>query len=161
LALGRQGITVDEALAVTGAACSLVYGFLASRLDLRPYAEMAGVAVFATVWGISGAAAGDPWRSVRLGLTPLPYPAWPPLARPRPGARLPALPVVRARRPSGPPRRDGCRGPRWPFALALDGPPRRHRRSLSRRAGTGPAPKPRLAWRGRGGAGRHRRDRPP
>jgi hypothetical protein len=76
LALGRQGITVDEALAVTGAACSLVYGFLARRLDLRPYADMAGIAVFATVWGISGAAAGESWRSVGLGLTPLVYAAW-------------------------------------------------------------------------------------
>ncbi|HEY4026633.1 MAG TPA: hypothetical protein VGO86_09395 [Candidatus Dormibacteraeota bacterium] len=76
LALGSQGITVDEALAVTGAACSIVYGFLARRLDLRPYGEMAGIAIFATVWGISGAAAGESWRSVGLGFTPLVYAAW-------------------------------------------------------------------------------------
>ena len=37
---------------------------------------MAGVAVLAAAWGMSGAIAGDQWRSVGLALTPVVYAVW-------------------------------------------------------------------------------------
>ena len=76
LALGARGITVDQAIAVTAIACAVTYGFLARSLGLRLYGEMAGVAVLAASWGISGAIAGDEWRSVGLALTPVVYTVW-------------------------------------------------------------------------------------
>jgi len=76
LGLGRQGITVDQALALSGIACALAYGVLAYRLRLRAYGEMAGIAIFVAVWGISGATAGNTWRSVGLALLPLVYATW-------------------------------------------------------------------------------------
>lgn len=76
LELGGRGITVDQALSVTAASCALAYGFLARKLGLRAYGEMAGAAVLAASWGISGAIAGDYWRSIGLALTPLVYAVW-------------------------------------------------------------------------------------
>ena len=76
LALGARGITVDQALAITGGTCALVYGFLARKLGFRLYGEMAGVAILVASWGISGAIAGHHWRPVGLALTPLVYAAW-------------------------------------------------------------------------------------
>jgi len=73
LQLGERGITVDQALAVTAGACAITYGFLGRSLGLRAYGEMAGVAILVASWGISGAIAGDQWRSVGLALTPLVY----------------------------------------------------------------------------------------
>jgi hypothetical protein len=76
LDLGARGITVDQALAVTATACALAYGFLARRLGLRAYGEMAGAAVLVASWGLSGAIAGDHWRSIGLAVTPLVYAVW-------------------------------------------------------------------------------------
>jgi hypothetical protein len=76
LDLGARGITVDQALAVTAIACALSYGFLARRLGLRAYGEMAGAAVLVASWGLSGAIAGDHWRSLGLAVTPLVYAVW-------------------------------------------------------------------------------------
>ncbi len=76
LDLGARGITVDQALAVTATACALSYGYLARRLGLRPYGEMAGAAVLVASWGLSGAIAGDHWRSIGLAVTPLVYAVW-------------------------------------------------------------------------------------
>jgi hypothetical protein len=76
LELGGRGITIDQALAVTATACALAYGFLASRLGLRAYGEMAGAAVLAASWGISGAIAGDHWRSIGVALVPLVFAVW-------------------------------------------------------------------------------------
>jgi hypothetical protein len=70
LELGARGITVNQALSVAGAACALVYGFLALKLGLRAYGEMAGMAVLAASWGISGAVLGHDWRSIGLALAP-------------------------------------------------------------------------------------------
>ena len=83
LELGARGITVDQAVAVTGAACAFVYGGLARRLDLRAYGEMAGVAILASTFGISGWAGGDHWMAVVLALTPLVFAAWERSARHR------------------------------------------------------------------------------
>jgi hypothetical protein len=80
LALGSRGITVDQALAVTATACALSYGFLARKLGLRAYGEMAGVAVLVVSWGLSGTIVGDHWRSIGLALTPLVYAVWERLA---------------------------------------------------------------------------------
>ena len=71
LQLGARGITVDQALAASGAACAVVYGFLALRLGLRAYGEMAGIAVLVASWGVSNALLGHDWRSIGLALTPL------------------------------------------------------------------------------------------
>ncbi|HEY8951673.1 MAG TPA: hypothetical protein VIP78_03830 [Candidatus Dormibacteraeota bacterium] len=71
LELGARGITVNQALAVSGAACAVVYGFLALRLGLRAYGEMAGIAVLVASWGVSNALLGHDWRSIGLALTPL------------------------------------------------------------------------------------------
>jgi hypothetical protein len=71
LELGARGITVNQALAVSGAACAMVYGFLALRLGLRAYGEMAGIAVLVASWGVSNALLGHDWRSIGLALTPL------------------------------------------------------------------------------------------
>lgn len=76
LKLGARGITVDQALAVTAIACAVAYGFLARKLGLRPYGEMAGAAVLVGSWGLSGAVAGDHWRSIGLAVTPLVYAVW-------------------------------------------------------------------------------------
>jgi hypothetical protein len=76
LDLGARGITVDQALAVTATACALSYGFLARKLGLRAYGEMAGAAVLVASWGLSGAIAGDHWRSLGLAVTPLGYAVW-------------------------------------------------------------------------------------
>ena len=76
LELGARGITVDQALSVTAVACAITYGFLATRLGLRAYGEMAGAALLAASWGISGAIAGDHWRAVGLALTPIAYALW-------------------------------------------------------------------------------------
>ena len=76
LALGERGITVYQALATTGAACAAVYGTLAVRLDLRAYGEMAAIAIFATVAGIAGWAAGDYWLAAGIALAPLAYAVW-------------------------------------------------------------------------------------
>jgi hypothetical protein len=76
LELGSRGITVDQALAVTGGACALAYGFLGRRLGLRAYGEMAGAAILVASWGISGAVLGDHWRSIGVALTPLVFAAW-------------------------------------------------------------------------------------
>src|ERR1700681_416199 len=63
LALGSRGITVDQALAVTGAACAFVYGGLALSLGLRSYGLMSGVAIAVAAWGVSGAiGGGEHWR---------------------------------------------------------------------------------------------------
>jgi hypothetical protein len=80
LHLGERGITVDQALAATAGACAITYGFLARSLGLRAYGEMAGGAVLVASWGISGAVAGDQWRSIGLALTPLVYAVWERLA---------------------------------------------------------------------------------
>jgi hypothetical protein len=76
LELGARGITVDQALAVTGAACAVAYGFLAWSLGLRAYGDMAGAALLVGSWGLSGAVAGDEWRSVGVALTPVVYAMW-------------------------------------------------------------------------------------
>jgi hypothetical protein len=76
LALGARGITVDQAIAVTAIACAAAYGFLGRKLGLRAYGEMAGAAILAASWGMSGAIAGDHWRSIGLALTPLVYAVW-------------------------------------------------------------------------------------
>jgi hypothetical protein len=76
MALGARGITVDQAIAVTAFACALTYGFLARKLGLRLYGEMAGIAVLTASWGMSGAIAGDHWRSLGLALTPIVYAVW-------------------------------------------------------------------------------------
>jgi hypothetical protein len=75
LELGARGITVNQALAVSGAACAVVYGFLALRLNLRAYGEMAGIAVLVASWGISNSLLGHDWRSIGLALTPLVFAA--------------------------------------------------------------------------------------
>jgi len=76
LDLGARGLTVDQALAVTAIACALSYGFLARKLGVRAYGEMAGAAVLVASWGSSGAIAGDHWRSMGLALTPFVYAVW-------------------------------------------------------------------------------------
>jgi hypothetical protein len=76
LDLGARGISVDQALAVTATACALSYGFLARRLGLRAYGDMAGAAVLVASWGLSGSIAGDHWRSLGLAVTPLVYAVW-------------------------------------------------------------------------------------
>ncbi|HXC77025.1 MAG TPA: hypothetical protein VNU19_08230, partial [Candidatus Acidoferrum sp.] len=76
LALGARGITIDQALAVTGAACAFVYGGLARRLGLRAYGLISAVAIFAAAWGLSGAIGGDYWRPIGLALAPLAYGIW-------------------------------------------------------------------------------------
>jgi hypothetical protein len=81
LALGSRGITVDQALAVTGAACAFVYGGLALSLGLRSYGLMSGVAIAVAAWGVSGAVGGDHWRPAVLAVTPLVYGAWERLKR--------------------------------------------------------------------------------
>jgi hypothetical protein len=73
LELGARGITVNQALGVTGAACALAYGFLARQLGLRAYGDLAGVAGLVASWGISSAILGHDWRSIGLALTPLLY----------------------------------------------------------------------------------------
>jgi hypothetical protein len=73
LALGARGITVDQALAVTGAACAFVYGGLALNLGLRSYGLMSALAIAVAAWGLSGAVGGEHWRSVGLAVTPLAY----------------------------------------------------------------------------------------
>ena len=75
LELGARGITVNQALAVSGAACAVVYGFMALRLGLRAYGEMAGIAVLVASWGTSNALLGHDWRSIGLALTPLVFAA--------------------------------------------------------------------------------------
>jgi hypothetical protein len=76
LELGSRGITVDQALAVTGAACAFVYGGLAISLGLRSYGLMSGVAIAVAAWGVSGAIGGEHWRPAWLALTPLVFGAW-------------------------------------------------------------------------------------
>ena len=76
LELGARGITVDQALGVTAGASAVAYGYLARTLGLRPYGEMAGAAILVGSWGISGAIAGDHWRSIGIALTPVVYAAW-------------------------------------------------------------------------------------
>jgi hypothetical protein len=81
LALGSRGITVDQALAVTGAACAFVYGGLALSLGLRSYGLMSGLAIAVAAWGVSGAIGGEHWRPAALALTPVVYGAWERLKR--------------------------------------------------------------------------------
>jgi hypothetical protein len=81
LALGSRGITVDQAVAVTGASCAFVYGGLALRLGLRSYGLMSALAIFAAAWGVSGAVGGEHWSPAGLALTPLVYGAWQRFAR--------------------------------------------------------------------------------
>jgi len=76
LALGEQGITVYQAVAITAAACAAVYGTLARRLDLRAYGEMAGIAIFAAAVGASGWVLGDHWLAAGVALAPLAYAVW-------------------------------------------------------------------------------------
>lgn len=76
LALDARGITVDQAVAITAAACAASYGALAFRLDLRAYGEMTGIALFAAVVGLSGWAVGDYWQAAGVALAPLVYGAW-------------------------------------------------------------------------------------
>ncbi|MFI5282166.1 MAG: hypothetical protein ACHQ0J_03460 [Candidatus Dormibacterales bacterium] len=76
LALGSRGVTVDQALAATAIACAIAYGFLGRQLDLRAYGEMSGLALLVAAWGLSGALAGDHWRSAGLGLAPLAFTVW-------------------------------------------------------------------------------------
>ena len=83
LELGARGITVDQAVSVTGAACAVVYGGLAMRLDLRAYGVMTGVAILASMFGISGWLGGDHWMAAGLALAPLLFAAWERLARHR------------------------------------------------------------------------------
>ena len=83
LELGARGITVDQAVAVTGAACAFVYGGLAMRLDLRAYGDVAGVSILASMFGISGWVGGDHWMAVGLAFTPLVFAAWERSARNR------------------------------------------------------------------------------
>jgi len=71
LELHSRGITVDQALAVTGAACAAVYGLLALRLGLLAYAELAGAAILVAAWGAAGALVGAEWRSAALAAAPL------------------------------------------------------------------------------------------
>src|SRR5437762_706615 len=61
LDLSQRGVTVAEAVSITAGACAVVYGALAMRLDLRPYGEMAGVAILLTVVSLSSWVAGDYW----------------------------------------------------------------------------------------------------
>ncbi|MGH7762717.1 MAG: hypothetical protein ACREOY_15080, partial [Candidatus Dormibacteraceae bacterium] len=81
LSLGSRGITVDQALAVTGAACAFVYGGLALSLGLRSYGLMSGLAIAVAAWGVSGAFGGEHWRPAGLAFTPLVYGAWERLRR--------------------------------------------------------------------------------
>jgi hypothetical protein len=76
LELGSRGITVDQALAVTGAACAFVYGRLALSLGLRSYGLMSAVAIAVAAWGVSGAIGGEHWRPAWMALTPLVYGTW-------------------------------------------------------------------------------------
>lgn len=83
LELGAKGISVDQALAVTGAACAVVYGLLALRLGLLAYAEIAAVALMVALWGVAGATVGEGWRGVVLAAGPLVYGATPRLTHSR------------------------------------------------------------------------------
>lgn len=81
LELGTRGITVDQALAVTGGACAFVYGGLALSLGLRSYGLMSAVAIAVAAWGVSAALGGEHWRPAWLALTPLVYGTWERLQR--------------------------------------------------------------------------------
>src|SRR5439155_14663843 len=76
LTLGDRGITVYQAVAVTGAACAVAYGTLARRLDLRAYGDMTGIAILAAVIGLAGWVEGDYWQASGIALAPLVYAAW-------------------------------------------------------------------------------------
>lgn len=76
LALGERGITVYQAVAITGAACAAAYGTLALRLDLRAYGEMSGLAIFTAALGLSGWIVGDYWLAAGVALAPLAYAVW-------------------------------------------------------------------------------------
>src|SRR5205823_1318587 len=74
--LGDGGITVYEAVAVTGAACAIAYGTLARRLDLRAYGDVTGIAILAAVIGLAGWVEGDYWQASGIALAPLMYAVW-------------------------------------------------------------------------------------
>jgi len=73
LDLGARGIAVYQAVAVTAAACSVVYGALALRLDLRPYGEITGVAILVTVVSVSRWVGGEYWLAAGIATGPLLY----------------------------------------------------------------------------------------
>ncbi len=74
--LGARGIAVYQAVAVTAAACTAVYGALALRLGLRPYGEITGVAIFVTVVSVSRWAGGEYWIAAGIAAGPLVYAVW-------------------------------------------------------------------------------------
>lgn len=76
LDLGAHGMTVFQAVAITSTACAVVYGGLASRLDLRAYGEMTGVAILVAIVGVSRWAGGDYWLAAGVALGPLVYTLW-------------------------------------------------------------------------------------
>jgi len=73
LDLGARGIAVYQAVAVTAAACTVVYGALAMRLDLRAYGEITGVAILVTVVSVSRWAGGEYWLAAGIAVGPLVY----------------------------------------------------------------------------------------
>ena len=76
LELGHRGVTVPQAVAITSSACMVVYGVLARRLDLRPYGELAGVAVLLALFSASDWIGGDYWTAAGVAAGPLVYAAW-------------------------------------------------------------------------------------
>jgi len=76
LDLGARGIAVYQAVAITAAACTAVYGVLAMRLDLRPYGEITGVAILVTVVSVSRWAGGEYWLAAGIAAGPLVYAVW-------------------------------------------------------------------------------------
>src|SRR5436309_2792873 len=54
----------------------VVYGVLARRLDLRPYGELAGVAVLLALFSASDWIGGDYWTAAGVAAGPLVYAAW-------------------------------------------------------------------------------------
>ena len=76
LDLGARGIAVYQAVAITAAACTAVYGVLAMRLDLRPYGEITGVAILVTVVSVSRWAGGEYWLAAGIAVGPLVYAVW-------------------------------------------------------------------------------------
>src|SRR5438874_1083472 len=84
LDLGGHGLTVYQAVAITSGACAVAYGGLASRLGLRAYGEMTGIAILVAIVSVSRWAGGDYWLGAGVALGPLVYTPW---TRLRPGGR--------------------------------------------------------------------------
>src|SRR5438309_4946730 len=76
LDLGGHGLTMYQAVAITSGACAVAYGGLASRLGLRAYGEMTGIAILVAIVSVSRWAGGDYWLAAGVALGPLVYTLW-------------------------------------------------------------------------------------